>query len=97
MLEKIRDFSADYAAEIEALSEGAGLPSWQIYALNSRTELIRILKRSKPPAAAKECTTLYFPVTNILGQTWDWAKELHALAVIMEIRRLTAHGPTSAD
>lgn len=84
---QIRAFSADYADEIEAISAGAGLPSWQIYALNSRTELIRMLKRKEPAPVPGECTALYFPETNILGQTWDWALELLSLTVIMEITR----------
>ena len=83
----INGFSAEYAREIEALSEGAGMPSWQIYALNSRTELIRILNRKGSERAPQECTTLYFPSARILGQTWDWAAELHSLAVIMEINQ----------
>lgn len=80
----IRAFSPPYAEEIEAIAEGAGMPGWQIYALNSRTELIRKLNQ-KIASAPKECTSLSFEQRSIIGETWDWAENLEHLTVVMEI------------
>ncbi|MCP5068082.1 MAG: hypothetical protein GY946_16085, partial [bacterium] len=64
-LQVITDFSADYGSEIEALAKGAGLPAWQIAALNARTEIIHVLMEKLPIG---ECTTLYLAGSRILGQ-----------------------------
>lgn len=71
----IHDFSADLAIELDAIAEGAGLEAWQIYALNARTEILN--------ARVPECTALYFQKSGLLGQTWDWIRELEDLVVLI--------------
>ncbi len=71
----IEDFEADFITEIEAIAEGAGIESWKIYALNARTEILN--------APVAECTSLYFQESALLGQTWDWIRELEDLVVIV--------------
>lgn len=39
-LNVIRSFCSDYAIEIEAMSQASGLHSWQLAALNARTEIL---------------------------------------------------------
>lgn len=73
----IKKFDQSLAAEIEGIAEGSDQPAEWIYALNSRTELLSRF--------SDECTAAYFPKSSILGQNWDWAKELEDLAVIMRI------------
>ncbi len=73
--ELIGKFRPDFVTEIEAIAEGAGIDSWKIYALNARTEILN--------APVAECTSLYFQKTALLGQTWDWIRELEELVVIM--------------
>jgi isopenicillin-N N-acyltransferase like protein len=79
---EISKYMASYATEIEAIASGSKQePEW-IYALNARTEILS-------PLASQECTSVCFPSTSLLGQTWDWGKELEKLAVVMRIPRET--------
>ena len=71
----IEEFEPDFVTEIEAIAEGADIDSWNIYALNARTEILN--------APVAECTSLYFQETALLGQTWDWIRELEELVVIV--------------
>lgn len=71
----IEGFETDFITEIEAIAEGADIDSWKIYALNARTEILN--------APVAECTSLYFEETALLGQTWDWIRELEELIVIV--------------
>ncbi len=87
-LQVITDFSADYGSEIEALAKGAGLPAWQIAALNARTEIIHVLMEK---LSIGECTTLYLAGSRILGQNWDWMEQLEPLFVVMRIDREDGH------
>lgn len=79
----IREYSTEYATEIEAIADGAGLPAWQIYALNARTEIIN--------GRAPECTALYFARNRILGQNWDWLAAMEPLCVLVTILRPDGH------
>jgi isopenicillin-N N-acyltransferase-like protein len=73
----ISEFNPDYPLEIEALAKGAEVhPGW-IYALNSRSEILSI--------DANECTAIYGRSNKVLGQNWDWAKDLEGVSVVMEI------------
>jgi len=71
----IEAFDKNYVIEIEAIAEAAEIESWKIFALNARTEILN--------APVAECTSLYFQETSILGQTWDWIRELEDLIVIL--------------
>ncbi|MBN1991415.1 MAG: peptidase C45 [Anaerolineae bacterium] len=77
--QKIETFNREYALEIEAIAAGADLEPGYIYALNARSEILGL--------ATSECTAIYFRSTRLLGQNWDWAKELEALAVLMRIKQ----------
>jgi isopenicillin-N N-acyltransferase like protein len=81
----IKGFRPEYADEIEAIAEGAGMEPWQIYMLNARTEIHRGKR------APTECTTLYFHDTCLLGENWDWDRALEELAVILRIRYNDGH------
>ncbi|MGI8665775.1 MAG: C45 family autoproteolytic acyltransferase/hydrolase [Jatrophihabitans sp.] len=65
----LRDWAPDLADCIDAIADEAGLPAWQLHALNARTELL-----SAAPAGRGECTALARP--GLGGQTWDWHREL---------------------
>jgi predicted heme/steroid binding protein len=60
--EAIRDYCAkysewDYAAEIDAIAEGAGVDPWKLYLINARTEVLCFLiNRARKNAAAKTST-----------------------------------------
>jgi isopenicillin-N N-acyltransferase-like protein len=77
--QKITSFNPDFGTEIDHIALGAEVPEplW-LYALNSRSELVV----TQNPA---ECTAVVFPEQYLLGQTWDWAKNLEGNFVIMEI------------
>ncbi len=83
----IRAFSAEYADEIEAIASGAGLSSWQIAVLNARTEILHCLTALD----VGECTAMYLPGTRILGQNWDWMRQLESLIVVLQIERADGH------
>ncbi len=87
-LECIYGFSDPYGKEIEAIAAGSGHRSWEIAVLNARTEIFLKLLEENPPG---ECTAVYFPETRVLGQNWDWMKQLESLVVLMEITREDGH------
>ena len=75
----IKSFNADYATEIETLAETVEVDPLWIYALNARSEIMNKFQN--------ECTASYFKSTTLLGQNWDWAKELEDLVVIVRIKQ----------
>ncbi|MFX1506820.1 MAG: C45 family autoproteolytic acyltransferase/hydrolase [Promethearchaeota archaeon] len=75
---KISQFDPNYCDEIEGIAAGAEVDPLWIYALNSRSEIMNTF--------TNECTAIYFKDTALLGQNWDWAKELEKLAVILRIK-----------
>ncbi len=77
-IEEINKFDRKLGLEIESIADGSNQDMEWIYALNSRTELLAKF--------SNECTAAYFPKGSILGQNWDWAKELEELAVITRIK-----------
>ncbi len=87
-LEAIFAFSDGYGTEIEALSRGAGLRDWQVAVLNARTEIFQVTMEKM---RSGECTALYLPGSRILGQNWDWMKQLESLFVVMQINRADGH------
>ncbi|MBI5505709.1 MAG: peptidase C45 [Deltaproteobacteria bacterium] len=80
----IAEFSREYAEEIEAVAEGAGVDPLWIFALNARSEFL-----SSMPAA--ECTALHFGGTPFLGQNWDWERSLEDLIVLARVTRPDGH------
>ncbi|WP_404321115.1 C45 family autoproteolytic acyltransferase/hydolase [Arthrobacter luteolus] len=64
----------DLAAEIRGTAAGAGLPEWQVAALNARTEILSLSKTQLPG----ECSTVIstIPGRVFSAQTWDWHEEL---------------------
>jgi isopenicillin-N N-acyltransferase-like protein len=74
--ELIGEFSVDYIDEIEAIAEASDLEKWRLYALNARTEILN--------TRMGECTSAVFRDSALIGQTWDWIKQLENLAVLVE-------------
>jgi len=79
----IHEYHPAYCEEIEGIAAGAKIrePLW-IYALNSRSEILALDASVK----VNECTALCFQPTALLGQNWDWGRQLEKLAVLMQIR-----------
>jgi isopenicillin-N N-acyltransferase-like protein len=75
---KISQFNPNYCDEIEGIAAGAEVDPLWIYTLNSRSEIMNTF--------TNECTAIYFKDTALLGQNWDWAKELEKLAIILRIK-----------
>lgn len=73
----IEDYSRDYAREIAALADGAGMNPLWIYAVNARSELSQF--------GVNECTAAFFPGTGLLGQTWDWFAASENLTAVIRI------------
>lgn len=70
------------ADEIAAIARGANMEEWKLFALNSRTELIRRLI-SVP--TGNECSLFFSKRSAILAENWDWAAPLENLAVVLDI------------
>lgn len=63
-----------YADEIAGIAAGSGLETWQVMALNGRTEIL-----SQARAVQPECSTIAVvpsAATPFGVQTWDWHQEL---------------------
>ncbi len=75
---EIKRFSDDFALEIEALSDAAGVDPLWIYALNARSEIIN--------NQVLECTAIFFPKTGVLGQNWDWSQVMEQLVCVLDIK-----------
>jgi isopenicillin-N N-acyltransferase-like protein len=72
-LETLAGWRPGVADELEAMAHAAGVETWQVVALNARTEILAL-----GALAAHECTTV---ATRVAGrrlgvQTWDWHIEL---------------------
>jgi len=78
----IYEYNPEYCEEIDAIAAGAKIndPLW-IYALNSRSEILAL----DPNVHANECTALCFRSSSLMGQNWDWSRQLEELAVLMAI------------
>ena len=72
----IGNFSTDFIDEIEAIAEASNVENWRLYALNARTEILN--------TPVGECTSAVFKDSAIMGQTWDWIKQLEDLVVLVE-------------
>lgn len=79
----IEAFDEDYVVEIDAIAAGAGLPGWQLYALNARSEIIN--------SAVPECTAMYFAQPRVLGQNWDWAAAAEDFVALITTERPDGH------
>ena len=77
-----RSFREDLYLEIESLARAAEVDPVWIYALNGRTELLNL--------NPMECTTLAFRKQRLIGQNWDWDREIEELAIILDI--VNEHG-----
>ena len=75
-----------YAEEIEAIAAASGLPAWNVYMLNCRTEIVNSVTADSK-VEASECTSISFAKYSLLAQNWDWAKELEELTVVLHIRQ----------
>jgi len=66
-------WSPALAAEMRGTADGAGVPLWQVAALNARTEILSGARGAKPG----ECSTIVNASSRPVGaQTWDWHDEL---------------------
>ncbi|MDJ0841436.1 MAG: C45 family autoproteolytic acyltransferase/hydrolase [Acidobacteriota bacterium] len=78
----------DYETEIRALASGADMAPWQIAVINARTEIHLLGVMDK---IANECTALYFKNDRIIGENWDWMRELEDIMALLEIERPDGH------
>jgi len=90
----VQDFDSNLADDVRGIATGAGMPAWQIWMLNSRTEILNELVRAATPNLAEraekapnECTSLGSTQHAIIAQNWDWDETLEGLTVLMEIVR----------
>lgn len=96
--ENVVQWDARYVEEMRGIAAGAGIPAWQVMALNGRTEIISQSTAMSPA----ECSVLIRDrgVQGPVGiQTWDWQDEFasfwHTQSVRGELHRfvgLTEHG-----
>ena len=75
----IMNFNRELTQELDAIAEASEMPGWQIYLLNARTEILN--------AKIDECTTVCFPQSALLGQTWDWFEGFEELTILVTYER----------
>ncbi|ENP7130321.1 acyl-CoA--6-aminopenicillanic acid acyltransferase [Raoultella planticola] len=95
----IRDFDADYLAEMQGIAAASGVQLEAIVMINARTEVIaqaRNLQRHTTPhddAIKDGCTgAVILPERShhgklIHGQNWDWRAECAESSVVVKIKR----------
>ncbi|MGH3589094.1 MAG: C45 family autoproteolytic acyltransferase/hydrolase, partial [Pseudonocardia sp.] len=69
--QRIGELAPSMADEIRGIADGAGLPVWEIAALNARTELLAVAD----PTGVDECSTVVSlppSAPPVAVQTWDW-------------------------
>ncbi|NED94380.1 peptidase C45 [Phytoactinopolyspora alkaliphila] len=74
-LEEIQAWAPELAEEIAGIATGAGMPVWQVGAVNARTEILAAVRARGP----NECSTaVSVPLrgTPRTIQTWDWNDSL---------------------
>lgn len=74
-LDAIAAFSADAAAEIRGIADGAGVDVHEVAGINARTELLAIAD----PEGRVECSTIVSAPASgpaIGAQTWDWYTDM---------------------
>jgi len=79
----IEAYAPQQAREIRGIAAGSGLPEAHIFAINARSELV--------PIEAAECTVLSAPQANLLGQTWDWCRQMEDLVTLLSITLESGH------
>lgn len=79
----LQSWAPHLAAEMEAVALAAGLPLWQLAALNARTEVLAVVA----PDTEGECSTaVYAPHGAVLPetiQTWDWHAHLCRVGLVL--------------
>ncbi len=84
-LESLQTWSPNLAQELVATAEGAGLPLWQLAALNARTEILATM----PADAEGECSTAVFAPAGAevpyTIQTWDWHDSLVPNGLLLQL------------
>lgn len=94
----VNAWDSRFVEEIEGIAVGAGLETWQVAALNARTEILSQALGTRPG----ECSTLaHTPSAGApFGiQTWDWHVEMDPFWHLQDVRGpryghvgLTEHG-----
>ncbi|WP_044871800.1 C45 family peptidase [Pseudomonas sp. LFM046] len=73
------------AQEVAGIAEGAGLPFWQLAALNARTEILAVM----PTPPEGECSTAVFAPRGAHAprtiQTWDWHDTLVPNGLMLQL------------
>lgn len=72
-LRAVDDWAPAVSSEIRGTAAGAGIPEWQVAALNARTEILSMSAVARPG----ECSTIISVQDRpSSAQTWDWHVEL---------------------
>ncbi|MGW9404068.1 C45 family autoproteolytic acyltransferase/hydrolase [Arthrobacter sp. NPDC055585] len=73
-LAAVESWQPELAAEIRGTAAGSELQTWQVAALNARTEILSLSRKALPG----ECSTVVstIPGRVFSAQTWDWHEEL---------------------
>lgn len=86
--ESIRKFNPEYIEEIKGIAEGSGFEYAEILAINARSELI--FQGTHLPADGCTSLSVTGEKTNtgtILGQNWDWKREIEGSVIMLRIIR----------
>ncbi|MBD2837537.1 peptidase C45 [Pseudomonas sp. JM0905a] len=84
-LAALEAWSPSLAQEVVATAEAAGLPLWQLAALNARTEILAVM----PTPPEGECSTAVFAPRGANAprtiQTWDWHDALVPHGMMLQL------------
>ena len=95
-LAELRSWAPHLADELEATAIAAGVPVWELAAVNARTEVLAVVA----PDAEGECSTAVLVPPGAAApesiQTWDWHAHLCRSGLVMSYAPDAPAGPTGA-
>lgn len=74
-VEELQAWAPELAEEIAGIATGAGMPLWQVGAVNARTEILAAA-RARGPSECSTAVSIPLRGTPRTIQTWDWNDSL---------------------
>jgi len=78
-VEAIKNYNETYFEQLRIIAKHADVHTHSLIGVNARTEIKSLFEN--------ECTAVYAPQTNMLGQNWDWGAKSEEHTVLLDVKR----------